>query len=86
MRELKIEAIVVVDDDFDDDSDCYLDHQLHDALGNGKMGGIVGVAAARVVDIKPLKEGEDYDEYPLYDGGAVWCEHEKSIQIQGEKQ
>jgi len=70
-REIRVEVLLVVDEKWDEDSPGYVDHVFEDRMGDGKVVGLDGVAAAKITGIKKL-EYDGYDEYPLYDNGEVW--------------
>ena len=61
---LKVEMLVVVNDDFED-----MDHEIDDALKT--IENVDGVIATRVTQIINLDDGFD-DAGPLYDDGEIW--------------
>ena len=63
---LKIEMLVIVNDDFED-----MDHEIDDALST--IENVEGVIATRTIGIVDLNLDNDFDDAsPLYDDGIVW--------------
>jgi hypothetical protein len=67
---MKIEMLLVVNEDWEDEDGTILEENLNELL-QGKEG-ILGVAAAREIASKPVED--EFDEYPLYDDGQIWKE------------
>lgn len=67
---LRMELLVVVNDDFED-----MCHEVYDAMKEIEC--VEGVAATRVTQTIPMSADDELDEMPLYDDGNIWKEVDK---------